>query len=94
MPAKPLGVRSPLVVGAAVLYILLWSSAFIATKIGVSYSPPLTYLAIRFLVAAAIMAAFAAVDSRRALAAPSPTPARPVTRTNVTDGRTSIFQWG
>jgi len=32
----------------ALVYILLWSSAFIATKVGVTHSPPLTLLAARF----------------------------------------------
>ncbi len=40
----------------ALLYILLWSSAFIATKVGVSHSPPLTLLSARFLVAGALLA--------------------------------------
>src|SRR6266704_3196818 len=44
---------------AALFYILLWSSAFIATKIGVTHSPPLTLLAVRFLSAALLMALFA-----------------------------------
>ncbi len=39
----------------ALFYILLWSSAFIATKIGVTHSPPLTLLSARFLSAALIM---------------------------------------
>ncbi len=47
----------------ALLYILLWSSAFIATKVGVTHSPPLTLLAARFLVAAAVLAAL--VRARR-----------------------------
>ncbi|GHO59371.1 DMT family transporter [Ktedonobacter robiniae] len=51
--------RSPLIVAVALFYILLWGSAFIATKVGVSYSPPLTFLAIRFLVAALLMALLA-----------------------------------
>jgi drug/metabolite transporter (DMT)-like permease len=51
--------RSPLVIGVALFYILLWSSAFIATKVGVTHSPPLTLLAVRFLVAALVMALFA-----------------------------------
>ena len=47
--------RSPLIVAVALFYILLWGSAFIATKVGVTYSPPLTLLSIRFLVAALLM---------------------------------------
>ncbi|HEV2655240.1 MAG TPA: hypothetical protein VGT82_09780, partial [Ktedonobacteraceae bacterium] len=47
--------RSPLVTVIALFYILLWSSAFIATKIGVTHSPPLTLLSVRFLTAALLM---------------------------------------
>lgn len=51
--------RSPATVLVALLYIALWSSAFIATKVGVSHSPPLSLLVVRFLVAAALMAGLA-----------------------------------
>lgn len=54
--------RSPLIVIVALFYILLWSSAFIATKIGVTHSPPLTLLASRFLAAALLMALLAWVQ--------------------------------
>ena len=47
--------RSVIVTAVALLYILLWSSAFIATKVGVTHSPPLTLLSARFLVAAALL---------------------------------------
>lgn len=53
--------RSPLITAVALFYILLWSSAFIATKVGVTNSPPLTLLATRFLAAALIMALFATI---------------------------------
>ncbi|GAC1698037.1 MAG: DMT family transporter [Ktedonobacteraceae bacterium] len=59
VPAKsiaPLLKRSPLVTIIALFYIVLWSSAFIATKVGVTHSPPLTLLAARFLTAALVMA--------------------------------------
>ncbi len=55
----PSGKRSPLVTIVALFYILLWSSAFIATKIGVTHSPPLTLLSVRFLSAALLMGLFA-----------------------------------
>src|SRR5450631_3639357 len=58
------GKRSPLVTIVALFYILLWSSAFIATKIGVTHSPPLTLLATRFLCAALLMAVFAWIGKR------------------------------
>jgi len=59
--------RSRVVVAVALLYILLWSSAFIATKVGVTHSPPLTLLSVRFLCAATILAVIARV---RGLPAP------------------------
>ncbi len=55
----PLLKRSPLVTVVALFYIVLWSSAFIATKVGVTHSPPLTLLAARFLTAALLMALIA-----------------------------------
>ncbi|MGI8857757.1 MAG: DMT family transporter [Thermomicrobiales bacterium] len=51
--------HSPIVVAVALLYILLWSSSFIATKVVLRHSPPLTLLAARFLAAACIMAVLA-----------------------------------
>jgi drug/metabolite transporter (DMT)-like permease len=58
-PSTPATRRSPLVTIVALFYILLWSSAFIATKIGVTNSPPLTFLAVRFFSAALLMALLA-----------------------------------
>lgn len=57
LPAR----HSPLITIVALFYILLWSSAFIATKIGVTHSPPLTLLAARFLAAALLMALLAKI---------------------------------
>ena len=51
--------HAPVVVAVALLYILLWSSSFIATKVVLRHSPPLTLLAARLLAAACIMAALA-----------------------------------
>ena len=47
------------VTAVALLYILLWASAFIATKVGVTHSPPLILLSTRFLAAAALIGAIA-----------------------------------
>jgi len=55
----PSGRPSLFVTVVALFYILLWSSAFIATKIGVTHSPPLTLLSTRFLVAGLLMAMLA-----------------------------------
>ncbi len=57
----PASKRSPLIIGVALFYILLWSSAFIATKVGVTHSPPLSLLAVRFLSAALVMALLALI---------------------------------
>jgi drug/metabolite transporter (DMT)-like permease len=43
-------------------FCLLWSSAFAAGKIAVTYSPPLIFLAVRFLAAGVLMLALAAVS--------------------------------
>ena len=40
---------------AAVLYVLLWSSGFIAAKVCVRDCPPMTLLSVRFLLAAGLM---------------------------------------
>jgi hypothetical protein len=55
------GRHSPLITIVALFFILLWSSAFIATKVGVTHSPPLTLLADRFFAAALLMALLARV---------------------------------
>jgi drug/metabolite transporter (DMT)-like permease len=46
-------------------FILLWSSAFSAGKIALADCPPLIFLAARFLVAGAVMMAFAAASGIR-----------------------------
>jgi drug/metabolite transporter (DMT)-like permease len=49
----------------ALLFSLIWSSAFIAVKIGLPSSPPLFLMASRFLVAGAVLVAYAFVRSAR-----------------------------
>jgi drug/metabolite transporter (DMT)-like permease len=39
----------------AALFVVLWSTGFIAAKYGLPYAPPLTFLAIRFALVAALM---------------------------------------
>jgi drug/metabolite transporter (DMT)-like permease len=58
VPRPGVVAREPTIPASAIalLYILLWSSAFIATKVGVSHSPPLTLLSARFLAASALLA--------------------------------------
>ena len=38
-----------------VLFVLLWSTGFIAAKYGLPYAPPLTFLLYRFALVAALM---------------------------------------
>jgi drug/metabolite transporter (DMT)-like permease len=41
--------------GAAGLFVLLWSTGFIGAKLGVPHADPLTFLALRFLLATALL---------------------------------------
>ena len=45
-----------LAVLAPTLFVLLWSTGFIAAKFGLPYAPPLTFLLYRFAMVAALMA--------------------------------------
>jgi drug/metabolite transporter (DMT)-like permease len=47
--------HSSVVTIAALFYVLLWSSGFIAAKICVRYSPPMILLSVRFLLATVLM---------------------------------------
>jgi drug/metabolite transporter (DMT)-like permease len=48
--------RSSLAVtAAALIYVLLWSSGFIATKVVVRYCPPMTVLTVRFFLASGVL---------------------------------------
>jgi drug/metabolite transporter (DMT)-like permease len=53
------GSHSPRVVAIAILYVALFSSAFMAIRIGVRSCPPLTLLMVRSLLAAAIVGGIA-----------------------------------
>jgi drug/metabolite transporter (DMT)-like permease len=44
-----------------VLFVLLWSTGFIAAKYGLPYAPPLTFLLYRFALVATLMAVVAAI---------------------------------
>ncbi|MGF1591777.1 MAG: DMT family transporter [Kiloniellaceae bacterium] len=57
--------------GAAALFVLLWSTGFIGAKLGVPHADPLTFLALRFLLATLLLLAFA-------LATRAPWPRDPV----------------
>lgn len=43
--------------GAAALFVLLWSTGFIGAKLGVPHADPLTFLALRFVLATALLLA-------------------------------------
>jgi len=45
--------------GAPALFVVLWSTGFIGAKMGLPYAEPATFLAIRFLAVATILAAVA-----------------------------------
>jgi drug/metabolite transporter (DMT)-like permease len=43
----------------SVVFVLLWSTGFIAAKYGLPYAPPLKFLLYRFVLVAALMAVVA-----------------------------------
>lgn len=45
--------------GMPLLFVLLWSTGFLGAKFGLPYAEPFTFLAIRLLLAAALLSAFA-----------------------------------
>src|SRR6185436_18500760 len=47
--------QAPAISALGMLFVVLWSSAWIAGKIGLPYAGPFTLLLIRFAVAAAVM---------------------------------------
>jgi drug/metabolite transporter (DMT)-like permease len=47
------------------LFVLLWSTGFIAAKYGLPYAPPLTFLAYRFTLVAALMSVVALATGAR-----------------------------
>lgn len=55
--------KADLGIAAPALFVVLWSSAFITAKLGVRYAEPLTFLGVRFVLAAAFMAMLAAAVS-------------------------------
>jgi drug/metabolite transporter (DMT)-like permease len=42
-------------VGTPALFVFLWSTGFIGAKLGLPYAGPLTFLALRFALAAALL---------------------------------------
>ena len=54
----------------ALVFCHLWSGAFVAVKIGLASSPPLFLMALRFLIAGALLLAWARLTGRRMPAGP------------------------
>jgi len=52
------GVAATLGIVAAPLFVLLWSTGFIGAKFGLPYAEPLTFLSVRFVIAAIALAAW------------------------------------
>lgn len=50
---------------AGLAFSIIWSSAFVAGKVGLHYAGPLTILAMRFLAAGLLLAAVCALQGRR-----------------------------
>lgn len=50
---------------APFLFLLFWSGGYVAARVGVSHAEPLTFVALRFVLAAAIFAAVAALRRDR-----------------------------
>lgn len=50
---------------APFLFVLLWSTGFIGVKYGIPYSPPFTFVALRMLIAAPLLALIAFVVNKR-----------------------------
>lgn len=47
--------RARIVAFAPVLFVFLWSTGFIGTKLGIPYAEPLTFLLLRFSIASALL---------------------------------------
>lgn len=58
-PATVGSVRGLAAMAAAGLFVVLWSTGFIGAKLGLPYAEPLTFLAVRFAIAAGLLAMLA-----------------------------------
>lgn len=58
---SPRAIPRPLYIGLATLFVLLWSSAFMAVKIGLRSSPPFFLMGFRFLVAGLLLLGWCAL---------------------------------
>lgn len=62
---SPRAISRPLYVGLAILFALLWSSAFMVVKIGLRSSPPIFLMGFRFLLAGLLLLGWAALRGHR-----------------------------
>lgn len=56
---------------APLLFVLLWSSGFVAAKLAVPFAEPCTFLAMRFAIVVALLAPFAVADRASWLSNPA-----------------------
>jgi len=56
---------------APALFVVLWSSGFVAAKLAVPFAEPCTFLALRFAIVVALLAPFAVADRATWLAQPA-----------------------
>lgn len=64
-PSRPPAVSGVRYALLALLFCHLWSGAFVAVKVGLASSPPLFLMAVRFLVAGAVLLLWARLTGRR-----------------------------
>jgi drug/metabolite transporter (DMT)-like permease len=62
MPERP---RDSFALFAPALFVLLWSTGFIGSKLGLPYAEPLTFLLLRFAIVLALLAPAALVLKSR-----------------------------
>ncbi|MCX8003883.1 MAG: EamA family transporter, partial [Burkholderiaceae bacterium] len=62
MPNRSLLAASPVL---AWFFVAVWGSGYIATKAGLQYAPPFTFLALRFATGLALLAPLALLWQRR-----------------------------
>lgn len=64
LAGEPLAAPGPIERAAPFLFLLFWSSGFVAAKVGLEGAAPVTFLALRFVIVAVLMLAIALVLRR------------------------------
>jgi len=49
---------------APILFVLLWSSGFVAAKLAIPFAEPCTFLTLRFVIVVAVLAPFAYAERK------------------------------